>query len=109
MLAMAARIDDETADLTRTITRRPKGTFLRVFAGGALTTYVLPSSGAIVVGRGPDADVRIDTPAASRRHARIAVGPPIVLEDLNSHNGTEVRGVRLAPGGRVILSPGDDV
>ena len=52
--------------------------------------------GENVVGRGTDANVRIDHPSVSRRHARVVVrGGRAVLEDLQSRHGTFVGGRRL--------------
>jgi DNA-binding winged helix-turn-helix (wHTH) protein len=51
------------------------------------------AEGANVVGRGREADVRIPVPEVSRRHARIVVeGARATVEDLESRNGTFVRG-----------------
>lgn len=47
------------------------------------------SQGENIVGRAPDADVRIVMPRVSRRHARIVVSDDSsVVEDLGSKNGT---------------------
>ncbi len=47
------------------------------------------SAGEHIVGRDPDVDVRLDVSTVSRRHARLVVAPDrIVLEDLDSKNGT---------------------
>jgi DNA-binding winged helix-turn-helix (wHTH) protein len=49
-----------------------------------------------VVGRDPRCNVWVDASGVSRRHARIAVGPEQVsIEDLQSSNGTFVKGSRL--------------
>ena len=61
-----------------------------------------------VVGRGADADVRIPVPEVSRRHARIVLRRGrATLEDLESRNGTFLRGQpvnRPAP-----LKDGDEI
>ncbi len=45
--------------------------------------------GDIVLGRGDRAEIRLEDPFASSRHARIHVqGNVLVIEDLNSTNGT---------------------
>lgn len=54
----------------------------------------------LVIGRGSDADLRINDPGVSRRHARISVtGTPeqlqITIEDLGSTNGVIVNGSRV--------------
>jgi DNA-binding winged helix-turn-helix (wHTH) protein len=47
------------------------------------------SSGAHVIGRSADVEVRLDAPSVSRRHARLVVTPGrTVLEDFGSKNGT---------------------
>jgi hypothetical protein len=56
----------------------------------------------IVVGRGSDADLRINDPGVSRRHAEIRVfpgdehGPQVSVADLGSTNGTLVNGHKVA-------------
>jgi DNA-binding winged helix-turn-helix (wHTH) protein len=65
-------------------------------------------AGINVVGRDRDADVRIDDPSVSRRHARIVVdGDGVALEDLASKNGTRVGGVPVSQ--PVRLAKGDIV
>jgi DNA-binding winged helix-turn-helix (wHTH) protein len=50
-----------------------------------------------VVGRGSDVHVRLDLPGISRHHARITiVDGHTTVEDLQSKNGTFVRGERIA-------------
>jgi DNA-binding winged helix-turn-helix (wHTH) protein len=47
------------------------------------------SSGAHVIGRSADVEVRLDAPSVSRRHARLVVtADGTVLEDFGSKNGT---------------------
>lgn len=49
------------------------------------------------IGRGNDADIRIDDPGVSRHHAEIRiVGPEVVIKDLGSTNGTYVNGTLVA-------------
>lgn len=64
--------------------------------------------GQNIVGRNPDADVWIDHDSVSRRHARISVlSGKAILEDLQSRNGTFVRGRRIES--PVELGDGDIV
>lgn len=72
----------------------------------------VPLSGeSFVVGRGHDADLRIDVDGVSRKHARITrVGPALSLVDLGSKNGTYINGERadlvaLHHGDRIQLGP----
>jgi len=63
---------------------------------------VVPVTAAgVLVGRGSDADVRIDDPGVSRRHAEFRVlgegsDADVVVVDLHSTNGTMVDGSRVA-------------
>ena len=51
---------------------------------------------SIVVGRGEDADILIDNPSMSRRHAEFRQeGDGWVVQDLGSSNGTYIGEVRL--------------
>ncbi len=64
--------------------------------------------GENLLGREPEARVRLGSSLASRRHARIVVaGGGAVVEDLGSKNGTYVEGHRLA--GARPLAPGDHI
>jgi hypothetical protein len=52
--------------------------------------------GENIIGRGSDADVRLDRAGVSRRHARLIVQDDgVVIEDAGSKNGTFVAGVRI--------------
>src|SRR5437763_3055704 len=63
--------------------------------------------GENLVGREHDAAVRIEAPSISRRHARIIVtGEQATLEDLQSKNGTWIRGKRIHRG---ELNDGDSL
>jgi hypothetical protein len=60
-----------------------------------------------LVGRGSDADVRIDEPGFAERHARLDLkGEAVLLRDLGSSDGTVVNGVIVRD---AILKPGDQV
>lgn len=49
--------------------------------------------GPVVMGRSPSSDIVIDEPFVSASHARYTLqGPALVLEDLQSTNGTLVNG-----------------
>lgn len=49
------------------------------------------------IGRGADADIRLEDPGISRHHAEIRVtGPDVVIKDLGSTNGTYVNGTLVA-------------
>jgi DNA-binding NtrC family response regulator len=65
--------------------------------------HVLPE-GPVVLGRGADAEVRLEDPSSSRRHARLRPdGDAWLLEDLGSKSGTFVgdepcEATRIEPG-----------
>lgn len=65
--------------------------------------------GENVLGRDPDLDgIRIDSPTVSRRHARISISASNAsLEDLDSKNGTFLRGEPVSAA--VALSDGDEI
>lgn len=49
-----------------------------------------------ILGRGAEADIKVDDNSVSRRHCEIVLSNPIRLNDLNSTNGTWVRGERIS-------------
>lgn len=67
----------------------------------------------ILIGRGAEADLRLNDPGVSRRHALISVGgdpdhPVITIEDLGSTNGMHVNGsrttkTRIGEGARIEI------
>jgi DNA-binding winged helix-turn-helix (wHTH) protein len=66
------------------------------------------SDGEHFAGRDPDVSIWLDSPKVSRRHARFLVsGSSATVEDLQSKNGTFVRGKRLTAPARI--ETGDDV
>ena len=69
-----------------------RGTALLVAVSGPHRGAEWALRGAVVaIGRGEDAEVRIDEPAASRRHALIERHPDgYYLRDLGSTNGTHL-------------------
>ncbi len=63
----------------------------------------------VVIGRAEAADVRIDHPEVSRRHAVLFRSAGRAwIQDAGSANGTKVNG-RPVPANAVLLRPGDDV
>lgn len=64
--------------------------------------------GPVVVGRSPSSDIVIAEPFVSATHARFTLqGPALVIEDLNSTNGTFVNGRAIMD--PVTLRDGDEV
>jgi DNA-binding winged helix-turn-helix (wHTH) protein len=61
-----------------------------------------------VIGRDPEADISLQFPGISRRHARIVIARDhVTVEDLGSKNGTWLRGQRI--GMPTALSDGDEL
>ncbi len=63
-----------------------------IAAGGEYTI----GKGKTRLGRGADADIRIDDPGVSRHHCDIVISNDAVLRDLGSTNGTYVDGVQVS-------------
>lgn len=78
-----------------------------VIVGEHTETVELPRGSEHVFGRTNDADVRIDDRTLSRRHLKISAGKTVRATDLDSHNGTRLRGRALAPGVGIDLVSGD--
>jgi DNA-binding NtrC family response regulator len=67
-----------------------------VVFGDDLRRYPLPVAGELVLGRGPDCAIRIDHHSVSRRHAALAIERDgFAVRDLDSSNGTRVRGISV--------------
>jgi hypothetical protein len=79
---------------------------LVVVTGETTRSIALPETGALVIGRAEDADVRLELPSVSRRHARLHVGRELAIEDLGGKNRTRVTGTPLASGARAALRAG---
>src|SRR6266542_3742437 len=71
----------------------PGTAYLLVVDNDSSSIFHLPHSGAIVIGRAPEAEVRVQHASVSRRHATIRVDDGTLrISDLGSHNGTRVNG-----------------
>lgn len=64
---------------------------LTIFTGGSVTTYPLPLSGQVTIGRGTENDVHLKDSSVSRKHAILHIGPPLRIEDAGSSNSICVR------------------
>jgi DNA-binding winged helix-turn-helix (wHTH) protein len=79
----------------------------RFWLSGAGLEIVL-REGENILGRSPDAQVRIDSPKVSRNHAKITVdGDTATVEDLGSKNGTFIGDTRVD--GPTPLGHGDQL
>jgi hypothetical protein len=66
------------------------------------------STPVVVLGRSTEADIRVDDPGVSRRHAEIRMGTPSMVLDMGSTNGIVVDGqhtqrATLRDGSRIIM------
>ncbi|MEZ0094159.1 FhaA domain-containing protein [Streptacidiphilus sp. EB129] len=62
----------------------------------------------VVLGRSTEADIRVDDPGVSRKHAEIRIGSPSVVQDIGSTNGIVVDGqhtqrATLHDGSKIIM------
>jgi hypothetical protein len=63
----------------------------------------------LLIGRG-QADIAIESPAISRRHALLnGTAKTLTLSDLGSSNGTTINGVPCLEGETMYVSPGDTI
>jgi DNA-binding NtrC family response regulator len=83
---------------------------LIVASDGRWKLRPLSADGILTIGRGVEADVHLDEPAASRRHARLEVAGAgdLRLIDLDSTNGTLVGGT-LVRNVAVTVRPGEPI
>ena len=64
------------------------------------------SAGAHLIGRAEDANIKLNQPSVSRRHAEITVtGSQVMVKDLGSHNGTLLNGAKV--GDPIPIKAGD--
>src|SRR5438270_22524 len=88
----------------------PSGRLCLVVIGEGLdATYPLPDSGKVGIGRGPDAEIRIDHPSVSRNHALLTIGASLVIEDRGSANGTRIRDRWLQAGASSEVALGEPI
>src|SRR5690606_6083252 len=91
-------VSDESASHTAILNRtKVSGPWvLEVGAPEGGSSLVLRVGDRIVLGGGPNADVRVDDPTVSQRHCALEVlADRVVIEDLQSRNGTYVGAVRV--------------
>ncbi|HEY5944455.1 MAG TPA: FHA domain-containing protein, partial [Kofleriaceae bacterium] len=71
----------------------PGTAYLLVVDNDTSSIFPLPHSGAVVIGRAPDVELRVQHASVSRRHATIRIDDGTLrIADLGSHNGTRVNG-----------------
>ena len=71
----------------------PGTAYLLVVDNDSSSIFHLPHSGAVVIGRGSEVELKVQHASVSRRHATIRIEAGILhVADLGSHNGTRVNG-----------------
>jgi pSer/pThr/pTyr-binding forkhead associated (FHA) protein len=101
---------EKQLDLVVTQAGTKKGkAFLMVSSGEAAGTVFPLTHGELLIGRSPEAAVRINEQAVSHEHARLEMmdGMRCTIRDLESTNGTYVNGQRIV--GSVMLTGGDTI
>jgi two-component system response regulator AtoC len=81
---------------------------LLVIVNGVVSTHTLPEVGEVRIGRARENDIQIIDASVSRVHSIIRLDPSgTTIEDMNSANGTRVRGTTIEPGTRVPVALGE--
>lgn len=98
----------ESAARHQAIYGEQKSATVTMIAGPALGRRFEVDDSSVVVGRSSKADVQIQDRGISRKHFRLTPdGPTVLLEDLDSSNGTFVNGERIE--GSCTLNEGDNI
>ncbi len=84
--------DEQTAAQSQGPSGGPSGGQPRLEVAGQAYPLV---RAVTLMGRGTDADIRVEDPGVSRKHCEIVVGNPAIIRDLKSTNGTFVDGIRI--------------
>src|SRR5215470_6762351 len=103
------RVSNEPVDAV-TLARKVRGgdgLSLRVVGEGLVELFALPAVGDLVIGRGSEADLRIDDASISRKHALLSLGRRIRIKDLGSANGTRVGDRAAEAGAWLDVAPGE--
>jgi transcriptional regulator of acetoin/glycerol metabolism len=99
-------VDDSTLRLEQSAAQDGKSRRSGVrWLGGAASGMLLFERDTISIGRGDEADFRVESAGVSRKHAEVhRQGPVYALRDLESKNGTYLNGARVQ---HAALSRGD--
>ncbi|MEO8703125.1 MAG: sigma 54-interacting transcriptional regulator, partial [Kofleriaceae bacterium] len=80
---------------------------LFVIVNGAFSTHPLPDTGTVAIGRSGTSDIVIRDDSISRKHAVLHLGDAVTIEDLDSANGTVVRGSKAEPQRPTAITVGE--
>src|SRR5580698_6615243 len=103
-MQMSSKPLPPTLTETRALVR--SGLFLVSVQKNGMRAQRLRTDRPLTVGRAPECDVQIDTQLLSRVHFSVSTGDPVVVEDLQSSNGTKVNGRPIPPGAAMPLDVG---
>jgi two-component system, NtrC family, response regulator AtoC len=103
-------VDQTASRIGRLVDHERDGTsgYLLVLQDDSSSIFHLPRSGEVVIGRGLEAELRVQHSSVSRRHATLRIDATgMRVADLGSHNGTRVNnepidGARMLASGDVI-------
>jgi DNA-binding NtrC family response regulator len=85
--------------------RAPRSFHFLVVERASSRSVPLPPVGFLLIGRGAEADIRLDDPSVSRKHARVMVQEDAVrLIDLDSRNGIRVNGAPIQGAREISLN-----
>lgn len=97
----------ESDDIGTTTVRAALPKFALRAQSGRILGRTYPLTGATVVGRAPECQLRLDDTSLSRKHAKlIPTNEGVVIEDLGSTNGSFHNGKRVQ---RAVAQPGDEI
>jgi DNA-binding NtrC family response regulator len=97
-----------TAVASGTATKAAPPRYLLATAPSGIQIHALPVDGEVILGRAAECQIVLNFALISRQHARLRIlGETCVLADLDSRNGTLLRGERLHPGEERVVGYGD--
>lgn len=102
-----AIVSPEADDIGATTVRAALPKYALRAQSGRMLGRNFPLSGATIVGRAPDCQLRLDDSNLSRKHAKlIPTNDGVVIEDLGSTNGSFHNGKRVQ---RAVAHAGDEI
>lgn len=103
--AAARRSENDNVGVTAVRAALPRYVLRAVIGEGFGRNH--PLTGPTTVGRAPESTLRLDETGISRQHARIVPSDDgVIVEDLNSTNGTYINGKRIL---RETAQVGDEI
>lgn len=97
----------DTDDVGTTTVRAALPKYALRAQSGRILGRSYPLTGATVVGRAPECQLRLEDTSLSRKHAKlIPTNEGVVIEDLGSTNGSFHNGKRVQ---RAVAQPGDEI